>query len=123
MENQIYDEKTGLRYELRGDYYLPCLEAPESHYSGVWGERHRRYLREHRHAVFSGLLYSGKLEAYLDDVNRQAEEMFTRLIKEMAEKEGITEGLKAEDQMLWVQKMNTVWETAAEVVNSELIYA
>ena len=123
MEKQIYDESNGLWYERQGDYYLPCLAVPEQQPVGVWGERHRRYLRENKHAVYSGLLISGKLNAYLADIDRQAEAMFARLMKEMAQREGITEALKAADQMAWVQRINAVRETAMEIVNHDLICA
>lgn len=123
MEKQIYDERNGLWYERQGDYYLPCLTAPEQQPIGVWGERHRRYLREHKHAVYSGLLISGKLDAYLADIDRQAEAMFARLMKKMAQREGITEALKAADQIAWVGAMNGIRQRAAEIVNSELISA
>ena len=124
MEKQIYDETNDLWYKLRqGDYYLPCLTAPEQQPVGVWGERHRRYLRENKHAVYSGLLISGKLDAYLADIDWQAEATFSRLMKEMAQRESITEELKAADQMAWVGAMNGIRQRAAEVVYSELIYA
>ena len=121
MENRIYDERNGLWYERQGDYYLPCLAVPEQQPVGVWGERHRRYLRERKHAVYSGLLTSGKLDAYLADIDRQAGAMFARLMNEMAQREGITEGLKAADQMAWVGAMNGIRQRAMEVVNSDLI--
>lgn len=123
MEKQIYDESNGLWYERQGDYYLPCLAAPEQQPVGVWGERHRRYLREHKHAVYSGLLLSGKLNAYLADIDRQAEDMFARLMKEMAQREGVAEEFKAADQMAWLGAMNGIRQRAMEIVNSELIYA
>ena len=123
MEKRIYDESNGLWYERQGDYYLPCLAAPEQQPVGVWGERHRRYLCEKKHAVYSGLLISGKLDAYLADIDRQAEDMFVRLMKELAQREGITEALKVADQMAWVGAMNGVRQMAMEVVYSELIYA
>ena len=107
MDKYIYDEKNGLWYELQGDYYLPCLKLPkeESRHIGVWGQRHLRYLKQHRKVLYSELLISGKLNDYLADLNEQAEEMFSRLVKQLAEKEGLTEVLKAENQMLWVQKI------------------
>ena len=111
MDKYIYDEKNGLWYELQEDYYLPCLKLPkeESRHIGIWGKRHLRYLKQHRKVLYSELLISGKLNDYLADINEQAEEMFSRLVKQLAEKEGVTEALKAEKQMLWVQKMNTDW--------------
>ena len=123
MEKQIYDESNGLWYEQQGDYYLPCLTVSEQQPVGVWGERHRRYLRENKHAVYSGLLISGKLDAYLADIDCQAEAMFDRLMKEMAQREGITEGLKAADQMAWVSAMNGIRQRAAEVVKITLIFS
>ena len=125
MDKYIYDEKNGLWYELQGDYYLPCLKLPkeESRHIGVWGQRHLRYLKQHRKVLYSELLISGKLNDYLADLNEQAEEMFSRLVKQLAEKEGLTEVLKAESQMLWVQKMNNIHNAAMEVVSNDLIYA
>ena len=125
MDKYIYDEKNGLWYELQGDYYLPCLKLPkeESRHIGIWGKRHLRYLKQHRKVLYSELLISGKLNDYLADINEQAEEMFSRLVKQLAEKEGLTEVLKAENQMLWVQKMNNIRTAAMEVVSNDLIYA
>ena len=125
MDKYIYDEKNGLWYELQGDYYLPCLKLPkeESRHIGVWGQRHLRYLKQHRKVLYSELLISGKLNDYLADIDEQAEEMFSRLVKQLAEKEGLTEVLKAENQMLWVQKMNNIHNAAMEVVSNDLIYA
>ena len=125
MDKYIYDEKNGLWYELQGDYYLPCLKLPkeESRHIGVWGQRHLRYLKQHRKVLYSELLISGKLNDYLADLNEQAEEMFSRLVKQLAEKEGLTEALKAENQMLWVRKMNNIHNAAMEVVSNDLIYA
>ena len=125
MEMQIYDEKNGLWYELVGDYYLPCLTvSPEQQRPiGVWGQRHLRYLRQHRKALYTELQITGKLNGYLSDLNEQAENLFLELVKQMAVREGVTERLKAQDQMLWVQRMNNIRERATEVVNSDLIYA
>ena len=124
MDKYIYDEKNGLWYELQGDYYLPCLKLPkeESRHIGVWGQRHLRYLKQHRKVLYSELLISGKLNDYLADLNEQAEEMFSRLVKQLAEKEGVTEAIKEENQMLWVQRMNNIRSAAMEVVSNELIY-
>ena len=124
MEKYITDERTGLKYELVGDYYLIAGDdEPDKGPIGIWGQRHLRYLKQHRKTVYTELLTSGNLNGYLVDLNEQAEEMFSRLVKELAEKEGITEMLKAENQMLWVQRMNAVRETATEIVNNDLIYA
>lgn len=124
MDKYIYDEKNGLWYELQGDYYLPCLKLPkeESRHIGIWGQRHLRYLKQHRKVLYSELLKSGKLNDYLADINEQAEDMFSRLVKQLAEKESVTEALKAENQMLWVQKMNNIRNAAMEVVSNDLIY-
>ena len=125
MEKQIYDEKNGLWYELQGDYYLPCLTLPKQQdvEIGVWGERRRRYLRQYHRVLYYNLMTAGTLFSYLAEINQQAEEMFFRVVNELSEKEGITEKLKAENQMLWVQQMNNIRNRAIEIVNSELIYA
>ncbi|MBD8943280.1 MAG: TnpV protein [Ruminococcaceae bacterium] len=125
MENRIYDEKNGLWYEKQGDYYLPYLELPEQENKpiGIWGQRHLWYIKQHKRVFYANLLTTCKLNSYLADVDKQAEDMFSRLVKELAEKENVTEKLKAENQMLWVQKMNNIRNRAAEVVNADLIYA
>ena len=125
MEKYKLDENNGLWYELQGDYYLPCLKLPEEEqaYIGIWGKRHLRYLKEHRRVRYANLLTSGKLNGYLVDIDRQAEELFLRLVKQMAEREGVTEQLKAASSMEWVRKMNSIRNRAVEITNSELIYA
>ena len=124
MDKYIYAEKNGLWYELQGDYYLPCQKLPkeESRHIGIWGQRHLRYLKQHRKGLYSELLISGKLNDYLADLNEQAEKMFSRLVKQLAEKEGVTEAIKAENQLLWVQRMNSIRNDAMEIVSSDLIY-
>ena len=124
MEKRIYDEKNGLWYELQGDYYLPCLLLPEEEQKpvGIWGQRQLRYIKEHKRAFYTSLLTSCKLNSYLADIDKQAEEMFSRLVKQLAEKENVTEKLKAENQMMWVQKMNNIRSRVMEIVNSELIF-
>ena len=124
MEKVIYDEKNGLWYELQGDYYIPCLKLPEEeqHPIGVWGQRHLRYIRQHRKVLYINLLTSGKLNGYLVDIDKQAEEMCSRLVKQMADREDITEQLKAENQMEWVRQMNNIRIRANEIVLRELIY-
>lgn len=124
MDKYIYDESNGLWYELQGDYYIPCLTltAEEERPIGIWGQRHKRYLKEYKNATYTTLLISGKLNSYLADINEQAEDMLYRSIKEMTEKENVTEQLKAENQMLWVQMMNSIRNRVEEVVNSEIIY-
>ena len=124
MQKHIYDEKNGLWYELHGDYYLPCLSVPpeEMRPIGVWGQRHLRYIREYRKVLYTELQMSGKLNSYLADLDEQAKDMLSRLVEQMATHEGVTEQLKAQDQMLWVQRMNNIRNWAIEVVNNELIY-
>ena len=124
MKNHITDEKTGIGYTLQGDYYLPDLALPaeEEQPIGIWGQRHLRYLRQYKRLLYTNLLTSCKLNSYLADIDRQAEELFSRLVKEMAEREGVTEALKAQDQMAWVGKMNNIRSRATEIVNIELIY-
>ena len=123
MEKYITDERTGLKKELIGDYYLVVGddEPEEDQPIGVWGQRHLRYLKEHHRVLYANLLTSGELNAYLADIDRQAEELFLRLVKQMADAEGITETLKADDQMEWVKRMNNIRSRATEIVNSELI--
>ena len=124
MQQYITDERTGLKYELVGDYHLIAGEdEPEQEPIGIWGRRHRRYLKEHRRVRYANLLTSGKLNGYLVDIDRQAEEMFERLVKQMADAEGITEKLKVSNQMEWVRRMNNIRNRAVEITNSELIYA
>ena len=123
MGKYITDERTGLKYELVGDYYLIAGDdEPEERPIGIWGQRHLRHLKQHHKTVYTELMTSGKLNGYLADLNEQAEDMFLRLVKELAAKEGITETLKVKNQMLWVQRMNEVRETATEIINNDLIY-
>jgi len=124
MEKRIYDEQNGLWYELQGDYYLPCLSLSEEEHKaiGVWGHRHLRHIKEHKKAFYANLLTSCKLNSYLANIDKQSEEMFSRLVEQLTEKENVTEKLKAENQMLWVQKMNNIRNRAMEIVNNELIY-
>ena len=123
MEQFITDQRTGLRYELVGDYYLIAGEdEPEGRPIGIWGQRHLRYIRKHKVGLYAELLTTGKLNDYLADLNEQAEAMFSRLVKQLSEKEGVTEALKSENQMLWVQRMNNIRNTAMEVVSNDLIY-
>ena len=125
MEKFNTDERTGLRYELVGGYYLIAGddEPEEQHTIGIWGQRHLRYLKEHRRVLYANLLTTDKLNGYLADVNQQAEEIFARLTKQMAAAEGITEELKTTDQMKWVRWMNSIRNRATDIVNSEIIDA
>ncbi len=124
MAKTIFEEMGGT-YTQVGDYYLPDLKLPEEEKRaniGVWGMRHKRFLRENHRVLYVNLITSGKLVTYLDDIEQQATAMFLRLVKELAEKENVNEELKATDQMLWVQKMNNIRNRATEIVNAELIY-
>jgi len=114
----------GINYTLQGDYYLPDLRLPEQPKGiiGIWGKRHLRYIKQHHKIRYTNLLTSCKLTAYIADINKQAEDMFFRLVKQLAEKEGVTEQLKADNQMLWVARMNNIRNRATEIVNAELIY-
>ena len=125
MEKVIYDEKNGLWYELQGDYYIPCIKLPEKEQQpiGIWGQRHLRYIKQNRKVLYLNLLTSGKLNGYLADIDKQAEAMFSRLLEQMAEHEGITEELKAEHPMEWIGRMNALRESAVEIVNAEVIFA
>lgn len=124
MEKYITDERTGLKYELVGDYYLIAGDdEPEQEPIGVWGQRHLRHLKRHHKVIYANLLTSGKLPEYLADIDRRAEELFLRIAKQMADAEGITEKLKASDQMEWVRQMNSIRNRAMEIVNAELIFA
>ncbi len=124
MEKVIYDEKNGLWYELQGDYYIPCLKLPEEEQQpiGVWGQRHLRYIKQNRKVLYLNLLTSGKLNEYLADIDKQAEDMFSRLVKQIAEREGVTEQLKVDNQMEWVAQMNNIRSRATEIVNHDIIY-
>ena len=124
MEKVIYDKSNGLWYELQGDYYIPCLKLPDEEQVevGVWGMRHLEYIKHHRKGFYTSLLIGCNLNRYLADVNRQAEEMFSQLVKQMAEREGVTEQLKADNQMEWVGRMNSIRQRVTEIVNAELIY-
>ena len=124
MENRIYDENNGLWYVRQGDYYLPELALPPEKEKpiGLWGQRHLQYLKEHKQFIYLNLLTSGRLNEYLASVDEQAEDMFSRLVKEYADRQEVTEQLKAENQILWVQKMNNIQACVREVVEREIIY-
>ena len=125
MVKYIFNEDNGLWYELDGDYYLPCLTVPaeEKQPVGVWGQRHKRYLKEYRPALYNALLLSGKLNAYLTGIDQQAQELMDTIIQQMAEAQEITEAMKAADQMTWIGKMNNIRSSAMEVIDKEIIYA
>ena len=122
MEKIIHDEQNRLDYELVGDYYLPCLKAPESPKVGRFGVMYHDYLRNHKKVEYSGLLLSGKLNEHLQTIDRQAEEMFSRLVEQMKQCEGVTEQLKATDQMAWIGAMNNILNRAMKIVMKEIIY-
>lgn len=122
MEKPVF-EQIGGTYRQEGDYLLPNLTVPESISVGVWGQRHLRYIREYRKALYFGLQLSGKLNSYLADIDRLAVDMFSQLIKQMAEQENIAEQLKAEYQIEWIGKMNNIKNRAKEIVCNELIYS
>ena len=123
MEKSLFEQNGGT-YVRQGDYMIPDLTLPteEEQPIGIWGQRHARHLKQHHKVLYMNLLTSGKLNSYLADINEQAEDMFSRLVKEMAEKQGVTEQLKASEPMLWVDKMNAIRNAAMEVVNSEAIF-
>lgn len=124
MAKTIFEQMGGT-YSQVGDYLLPNLTPPAEEKQaniGVWGMRRKRFLKENHRVLYANLMTSGKLVAYLDDIEQQATAMFLRLVKELAEIENVTEDLKATDQMLWVQKMNNIRNRATEIVNAELIY-
>ena len=123
-EKYIYNEQNGLWYELQGDYYLPCLvlEEEDTQPIGMWGRRYLRYIKEHRPVLHTTLLLSGKLNSHLVEIDNRATEMFDLIVKQLAEKEGITEQLKAQGQMAWVGAMNSIRNQAEEIINAEIIY-
>lgn len=124
MQYKIYNEQTGISYTLQGEYYLPDLSLPceEVKHIGIWGQRHARYLKKHHKVRYINLLTSDKLNSYLADIDAQAEELFFRLVKQLAEKDNVTEKFKAEDTMRWVQKMNNIRNNVMGFVNTQLIY-
>ena len=124
MKKHIYYEKTGISYTLQGDYYLPdiALSTEEQQPIGVWGQRHLRHIKQHRKVLYLNLLTSGKLNEYLSDLDKQAEEMFSRIVKQMAERERVTEKLKADNQMEWVGRINNIRNRSIEIVNAEIIF-
>lgn len=123
LKNIIYDSKTGLTYELNGDYYLLAGEDdPKAPSIGPWGQRHLAFIKKRQKAVYREMLWNGRLNAYLAEIDAQATKMFERIITQLAEVDNVTETLKAENQMLWIQKMNNLQNIATEIVLSELIY-
>ncbi|OUN99179.1 TnpV protein [Pseudoflavonifractor sp. An44] len=125
MDKYIYDDKNGLWYELQGDYYIPCLILPAEKEQpiGLWGQRHLRYLKEHRRNTYTTLLTSGRLNTYLADIDKQAQERIERLTEQMKRAQGITEQLKAENALEWTQKVNNIRACAKEIVEKEIIFA
>ena len=125
MEKYIYDENNGLWYELQGDYYIPCIILPEEETKpiGLWGQRHLQYIKEHRKGLYINLLTSGKLNTYLADIDKQAEDMMFSLTKQIAECENVTEKLKEENAMRWVGRMNEIQSRVREIIYAEIIYS
>ena len=125
MEKYIYDESNGLWYELQGDYYIPCLKLPDEEQVeiGIWGQRHLEYIKRHRKGFYTSLVLDCKLNRYLADINKQAEEMFGMLISQYKIAEGITEQLKSDNQLEWVHRMNNISSSINEIIHNELIYA
>ena len=125
MDKYVYDDKNGLQYELQGDYYIPCLILPAEKEQpiGLWGQRHLRYLKEYRRVTYITLLTSGRLNDYLADIDRQAQERLFLLTKQIAEQENVNEQLKADNAMIWVQKMNEIQSRVRDIIFSEIIYA
>lgn len=121
MEKSLF-EQVGGTYHQEGDYLIPNLVLPEAAPVGIWGQKRRRYLREHRNPIYAALFLSGKLDTHLAEIDQQAEEMFSQLVKQMAQQDGITEQLKAENQMEWVKQMNNIRNQVEEVIFSTLIY-
>lgn len=124
MEKCIYNEQTGVSYTLQGDYYLPNLALPEQEDRpiGLWGQRYLRYIKKHRKILYINLLTSGKLSKHLADIDNRAEDMFSQLVKQMVELDGVTEQLKVDNPMVWVARMNTIRSRATEIVNNDMIY-
>ena len=125
MDKYIFDESNGLWYELQGDYYIPCLILPEEETQsiGLWGQRHKQYLKEHKHFIYTTMLIEGTLNSYLADIDRQAQERLLLPTKQIAEQENVTEQLKADNAMLWMQKMNEIQSRVREIIYSEIIFA
>ena len=125
MDKYIYDDKNGLWYELQGDYYIPCLILPAEKEQpiGLWGQRHLRYLKEHRRNTYTTLLTSGRLNPYLADIDKQAQERMERLTEQMKRAQGVTEQLKAENALEWVQRINNIRACAKEIIEKEIIFA
>ena len=124
MKKTIFEEIGGT-YIRQGDYLIPCLTLPEEEgqrFIGVWGQRHKRYLKEHKRVVYITLLTSGRLNSYLADIEEQAQEHFERIVEQMKQAQGITEQLKAENQMEWVRRMNNIQTCAREIVEKEIAY-
>ena len=122
MEKYIYNEQNGLHYELVGDYYYPCLTLPEPPCIGIWGQRRLQYLRTNKRVLYTTMLMGDTLIDHLEGVDKSAEEMFNHLVVQMEAQEGVTEGLKANNQLEWVQRMNNIRNRAAEIIFKELIY-
>lgn len=124
MEKSLFEQMGG-SYEMQGDYLIPCLTLPpeEEQSIGIYGQRHLRYIRQHKRLLYTNLLTASKLNSYLADIDEQAKDMFFRLVKEYADRQGVTEQLKADKPLKWVQRMNNIRNAVEEVINTELIFA
>ena len=123
MEQYMFDKVNGIWYKLEGDYYIPCVTAPDVEYTGIWGERRRRFLREHKQAIYTGMMLADALECHLQEINTSAERMFDQLVHTLAYDEGVSEQMKSDDPGEWIACMNNIRARATELVNAQLIYA
>lgn len=123
MEQYMFDKINGIWYKLEGDYYIPCITAPDVEYTGIWGERRRRFLREHKQAIYTGMMLSDVLESHLQEINTSAERMFDQLVHTLAYDEGVSERMKSDNPAEWIACMNNICARATELVNAQLIYA
>ena len=123
MEQYMFDKVKGIWYKLEGEYYIPCVTTPEAEFTGIWGERRRRFLREHKQAIYTGMMLADALECHLQEINTSAERMFDQLVHTLAYDEGVSEQMKSDDPGEWIACMNNIRARATELVNAELIYA
>ncbi len=123
-KENFFNKQSGLYYERQGDYYIPCLslDKAENKPIGIWGQRHLRYIKQYKRVFYANLLTSGELNSYLADIDKQSDNVFSDLVKRLAENENIIENLKAENPILWVKRMNNIRSRATEIVNQELIF-
>ena len=122
MEQYMFDKVNGIWYKLERDYYIPCVTTPDVEYTGIWGERRRRFLREHKQAIYTGMMLADALESHLQEINTSAERMFDQLVHTLAYDEGVSEQMKSDDPAEWIACMNNIRSRATELVNAQLIY-